>query len=88
MSDVERVQFSAHMSRFMHAAEAIFYRNKWGRIDHEVFDGIKEGLIDISKYPGLKSWWRTREHWFSNQFRMFLAPNIETKNAPGAFGEA
>jgi hypothetical protein len=56
LSDVERVQFSAHMSRFMRGAEAMFHRSKWGRIDDEVFAGIREALIDICNYPGTKSW--------------------------------
>ena len=87
-SDVERVQFSAHLSRFMRGAEAMFHRKKWGRIDDEVFAGIKEGLIDIVDYPGVKSWWATREHWFSKEFRTFLAPYIKCKNAPTAFVES
>jgi hypothetical protein len=86
LSDVERIRFSAHMSRFMRGAEAMFHRSKWGRIDDEVFAGITQGLKDICTYPGTKSWWLTREHWFSKEFRAFLAPYMESKNAPIAFG--
>jgi hypothetical protein len=87
LNDVEQVQFSAHMSRFVRGGEAMFHRSKWGRIDKEVFAGIEEALKDLCRYPGVKSWWRTREHWFSNDFRAYLAPHMESNNAARAFGE-
>ena len=49
-----------------------------GTLDARVWRGFERSLADIAAYPGFQSWWLTRKHWYSDEFRALLDSHIQT----------
>jgi len=42
-------------------------------------------MADIIAYPGVQQWWRTREHWYTDEFRGVVEAVIERGAGKGAY---
>jgi hypothetical protein len=38
--------------------------------------------------PGVQAWWKTRSHWYSDQFRALIEKKIAEGREPTMYGEA
>ena len=83
----ERLQFSAYMTGICRSSEAMFQHRLAGRLDESVWSGHYQGLKDLFLYPGIRSWWSTREHWFSEEYRSLLLPLMARDVPPRSYGE-
>jgi hypothetical protein len=88
LDDPQKVQFSALLSRFMRMMEAMFNQHRQGRFDDLVWTGLDEALKDICRYPGLKSWWSIRDHWFSTEFSAYVWVQLNLQGSPRLYDEA
>jgi hypothetical protein len=87
LRDAERLRFSAYWTGLCRSSEAMFQQRQAGRMDEDVWLGHYQSLQDLCLYPGIRSWWRTREHWFSADYRSLLVPLMARDEAPGSYGE-
>lgn len=78
LNDAEAVQFSSQLGRFFRAAEGL--RDQFGqdRLAPETWRGIGRTLEDVARYPGVKAWWPTRSHWYTDDFVAYVKPMIES----------
>lgn len=83
----ERLQFSAYMTGICRSSEAMFQQRLAGRLDESVWNGHFQSLKDLFLYPGLRDWWSTREHWFSEEYRSLMAPLMTRSESPGSYGD-
>src|SRR5262245_3056345 len=43
-----------------------------GHLEEDVWRGWETIMRDINAYPGVQAWWRTRSHWFGEEFAKFV----------------
>ena len=46
-------------------------------MDEGLWEGIDACLTDILGVPAMCEYWEIRGHWFSNEFRQYVAKRIE-----------
>lgn len=83
----ERLQFSAYMTGLCRSSESMFQQRLAGRLDESIWSGYFQSLKDLFLYPGIRSWWSTREHWFSEEYRSLLLPLMTRDEPPRSYGE-
>jgi hypothetical protein len=82
LEPVETVRLSFFLNRFFRVFEIMYEQYRRGRIDDSFFAGVEEGLKEWCKYPGVRTWWRSREHMFSAEMRELVAPKLATTESP------
>jgi hypothetical protein len=87
LSPPERVQLSSYLNRQLRIVEATFHQQGQGRIHMTLWSGLDRAIQDLCRYPGMKQWWKTREHWFSSEFREHISIYVSGQDVPTMFGE-
>ena len=67
------MRFSSLMDYLFRIYEDTYYQHREGHLDARIWEGFEAIMRDINAYPGIQAWWRSRSHWFSQQFRQFIA---------------
>lgn len=80
-------RFSALMGYLFRLFENQFYQRNEGHLDRRVWEGFEAPMDDIIAYPGVKDWWKTRRHWYSQEFQSFIAGKIEKGRPPSMYRE-
>ena len=84
----ERVQFSAHLNRTLRVVEAMFNQYRWKRVDDSLWHGVDAALKDFFTYPGTKTWWNLRKHWFSEEFQLYVLPYMKGEQTADIYQES
>ena len=58
-----------------------------GNLDGRLWRGMEGPVIDFIAYPGVQSWWKTRKHWYSEDFQIFIDSKIGDKAAKELYPE-
>jgi hypothetical protein len=53
-----------------------------------VWQGTNAAIADFCSLPGLQAWWKTRSHWYSDEFQALIEKSIAEGRAPTMYGEA
>ena len=83
----EVVQFSAQCGRFFRVAEGIHEQYAQGRLNPNIWRGLERTLEDIARLPGVKAWWPTRSHWYSDNFIALVQPFVDSTAPQRMYGE-
>ena len=75
----ERIQVSAHISRFMRVFEAIYMHHLDRTIDEEIWDGLSTSVSETMSAPMTKQWWPTRRLWFGKRFRDHIDSIVQSE---------
>ena len=67
--------------------EPVFYQDREGSFDREIWAGFMNQLRDIAAYPGIQAWWATRRHWYGERFREYVETQMSADNRPSMYGE-
>jgi len=81
------LRFSALMDYLFRIYEDMYYQHLEGHLDPRVWSGFEAIMRDMNAYPGIQAWWRSRSHWFSDQFRKFIADRQAAAGTPSLYGE-
>jgi len=87
LSPGQKIQLSTYFSRLLRVMEGMFYQLQHGRIDSAIWSGLDKAIQDLCRYPGMKMWWETRKHWFSDEFAAYLSMYISSQDKPGSYWE-
>ncbi len=87
LSPGRKIQLSTYFSRLLRVMEGMFYQQRHGRVEATVWSGLDRAIQDFCRYPGIKSWWETRKHWFSDEFVAYLSIYISSQEEPGSYWE-
>ena len=82
------MRFSSLMDYLFRIYEDIYYQRLEGQLAPRVWGGFEAFMRDIIAYPGIQASWRSRSHWFSDQFRQFIAERQAAAGSPSLYGEA
>ena len=69
LSQVEIFRFYASMQRLFRALEALFVYSAEGGIHEWGARGWRVSLSEFITFPGVRTYWEDRRHWFSEAFR-------------------
>ncbi len=81
------MRFSSLMDYLFRIYEDMYYQHLEGHLDARVWEGFEAIMRDFNAYPGIQAWWRSRSHWFSQQFRQFIADRQAAAGPPSLYGE-
>ena len=81
LSPGQKIQISTYFNRMLRIVEGMFHQHKQGRIDSAIWSGLDREMQDICRYPGMKSWWETRKHWFSVEFADYVSACTANESA-------
>jgi hypothetical protein len=84
----ELVQFSAQCGRFFRVAEGLHDQFTQGRLEVKTWRGLARTLEDMARLPGIKAWWPTRCHWYSDGFQAFVQPFVDSTQSQRMYSEA
>jgi len=82
------IRFSALMDQAFKVHEELYYLQAEGHLDPRVWRGWEAAIRDLNGYPGVQAWWRSRSHWFSEEFVKFVDQVQQTAKPPRMYGEA
>ena len=88
LNDAELPRFSSLLVLACRVWEDQFFQWAEGHYDQKVWRGIDASIADLCSMPGLQSWWKTRSHWYSEQFQMLIERKIAEGRTPAMYGEA
>jgi hypothetical protein len=81
LEGADLVGFSALMVALFRVYEDMYYQLLEG-VDVHVWRGFEVGIRDINGYPGVQAWWRSRSHWFTEEFAKVINQQQQTAKAP------
>jgi hypothetical protein len=87
LNESEVIQFSSQAGRFFRVAEGLHDQYAQGRLAPKTWRGIGRTIEDVMCYPGVKKWWPTRSHWYSEEFTAYVKPFFDSADPPRLFGE-
>ena len=81
------VRFSMLMDQIFYIYQEMYYQQLEGRLDPRVWGMVEAPMGDINAYPGVQAWWRSRSHWFSEDFAKHINQLQQTAKAPRMYRE-
>jgi hypothetical protein len=77
MEPVPRIRFGAYLLRVFRYWEAMYFHFEDGTLRSSSWDALQAQMADIIAYAGVQEWWRTRKHWYTDEFRRVVEGVIE-----------
>ena len=88
LEEADLVGFSALMVEAFRHYEGLYYLQSVGHFDPRLWRGWEAAMRDLSGYPGVQAWWRSRSHWFSEEFAKHINQLQQTAKPPRLYREA
>jgi hypothetical protein len=78
LEGVDLLRFGALMHHMFRNVEDVYYQHLEGHLDLRLWRGLEVVMRDINGNPGVQAWWRSRSHWFSDEFAKFINQQQQT----------
>ena len=88
LNGAELPRFSSLLSHIFRMWEDQLLQWTEGHFDPRVWHGIDAAIRDFCSLPGMQGWWKTRSHWYSDQFQAFIEKKTAEQRAPTMYGES
>ena len=88
LEGVDRTRFNSRMHQVFRNLEDAYHQHLEGHLDPRVWRKVEATMRDINGYPGVQAWWRSRSHWFREDFAKHVNQLQQTATAPRLFREA
>jgi hypothetical protein len=87
LKDADIVGFSMLMDQLFYMYQEIYYQQLEGNLDPRVWPWADAPMRELSGYPGIQAWWRSRSHWFSEEFVKHINQLQQTAKPPRMYRE-
>ena len=87
LEGAERMRFSTIIIQLFRLYEETYYGQSEGHVATRIWRQAEAPLRDFSGYPGVQAWWRSRSHWFVEDFANLVNQLQRTAKAPRLYGE-
>ena len=77
----ERVRFSTIAGQTMRVFESGYLQYRKDALDEQIWVAFSNSLADITASPGMREWWKTRQHWYSPDFQELVKTAEEKKGS-------
>ena len=68
LDGVSKLRFSAFQNRFFHNFEGMYFSFCEGILTPPLWGEVERTMSDFLAYPGVRQWWTTRKHWYTEEF--------------------
>ena len=83
LTEDEQIRFITYFQLQFRTYEQMFYQDRMGLLDPEVWEARREAMLRFYRQPGVQTMWRLRRHSFSKSFRDLLdAVEVDSKSLP------
>jgi hypothetical protein len=82
LGGADLVGFSMLMDQLFFIYQEMYYQQLEGHLDPRLWCMTEAPLSDVNAYPGVQAWWRSRSHWFSDDFVKFIDQVQQTAKPP------
>ncbi len=87
LEGADLVRFSALMNQLFRNVQDRYYEHLEGHLDPRVWHELEGGIRDVNGYPGVQAWWRSRSHWFAEEFAKLINQQQQTAKPPRMYRE-
>jgi len=87
LKEGESVQFFAQLGLITRYYESSYLEWSEAALDNQLWEGIKQTLVDQMSYPGARQWWGKRRHWFYVDFRNMVDDVVASGGGQPMYGE-
>lgn len=71
LSGGNRVRFYTYAHNLHLGYENLYFQYVGGALDARHWSGMAQHMVDVSKVPGMQSYWEDRRQWFTDEFRRY-----------------
>src|SRR5947199_8221254 len=75
------------MLQLFRAYEEAYYGHLEGDVDPRLWREWEAAMRDINGYPGVEDYWRSRSHWYSEEFAKYINQLQQTAKPPRLYRE-
>jgi len=79
---VSKIRFSAFQNRFFHNFEGMYFAFCDGILTPPLWGEVERAMSDFLAYPGVRQWWATRKHWYTEEFARLVDGIIARGDEP------
>jgi hypothetical protein len=87
LEGADLVGFGVWMLEGFRQYEELYYQRSEGQLGPRLWRGFEGIMRDVSGYPGIQAWWRSRSHWFSEEFANHVNQLQQTAKPPRLYRE-
>lgn len=69
---VSKLRYGAYFGRFLRNSEGLYLHVQAKSLEPMVWRGIERAIRDLIILPGAQAWWRTRKHWYTDNFQSLI----------------
>ena len=87
LEGADLVGFSVLMLEAFRLNEEIYHQRLEGQFGPRPWRGFEVSFPELNAYPGVQSWWRSRSHWFSEEYAKHIDQLQQTAKPPRLYRE-
>jgi hypothetical protein len=73
LEGADRLRFGAFAVQLFHVFEEMYYQQREGHLEQRLWREVETPMRElINTWPGIRTWWRSYSHWFSEEFAKFV----------------
>ena len=88
LEGTDRGRFFALMHGEFRNFEEIYHLKAKGHLEEDVWRGWEAAMREVNGYPGVQAYWRSRSHWYSEEFAKYINQLQQTAKPPRLYREA
>jgi hypothetical protein len=88
LNNAELPRFSGLILHMCRIWEDQFLQWSEGYLDPRVWHGLDAAIDDFLTLPGMQAWWKTRSHWYSEQFQSLIESKLSERRPQAMYGES
>jgi len=88
LEDTDRARFNSYMHALFRIVEDVYYQHLEGHLDPHRWRGFEAVIPDVNTRPGVQVWWRSRSHWFHEDFAKHVNKRQQTAEPPRMYRES
>jgi len=83
LSGSQRLRLSAFFLSTFYAIQEMHNLAQQGSIEPSIWRGFDELAREVHRLPGVRQWFKTRRHWFSEDFQRYVDENAQRSSPVG-----
>lgn len=77
LAGADQVRLSSFLLRWNRVVEDIFYLERDGAVEPQIWLAIESQQREVAQLPGFQQWFSLRKHWLSTDYQAFVSGLIE-----------
>jgi hypothetical protein len=87
LEGADSVGFRLHIFELFRQYQEIYYLRSEGGLGPRLWREFEAGMRDVNEWPGVQAWWRSRSHWFTEEFAKHVDQLQQRGTRPSLYRE-